>query len=483
MSTAAQAVLASWSFPPYVTAINLVTVLMYFRGWRTLRAAMPERFTAWRLISFVGGIAALETALASPIDTFDPFLLCTHMLQHMILMMLVPPLFLLGDPAIPLLHGMPLWASRDVLGPIISWPPLQRLGRRLTHPAAAGLLMALAMLGWHIPAAYEFALSSSGWHEIEHACFLVTSLLFWWPVVQPWPSHPQWPRWTMPLYLLFADFVNSALSAFLTFSGRVLYPWYALVPRLGGISAQNDQVAAGVSMWVIGSFAFLIPAVIITARLLSPSPPERELERNPVPPETRLSRYMFLALMLSLPLAALAYGWLAPDTIDTDGAVVRMQEVSGPFRVSVFSAPGPLPAGAADVSVLVQDRNSGETILDATVDLEAQPVGGGGGSESIRATRSRSTNKLLEAATLNLSSPGSWELRISVQRGSDHVTLSGRLEVATIESPHDHRLAILFLRQFSVFSGMWPFPPQGRATGSRGRTSSISLAFDGKTSI
>ncbi len=438
MSPAAQAVLASWSFPPYVTAINLLTVLMYLRGWQALRVAMPQRFTAWRLISFFGGIAALEIALASPIDTFDPFLLSTHMLQHMILMMLVPPLILISDPAIPLLHGMPLWLSRDVLGPILSWSPLQRLGRRLTHPAAAGLLMALAMLGWHIPAAYEFALRSSGWHELEHACFLLTSLLFWWPVVQPWPSRPQWPRWTMPLYLLLADFANSALSAFLSFSGQVLYPWYAGVPRLGGISAQSDQVAAGVSMWVIGSFAFLIPAVIITARLLSPAPPERDLERNPVPPETRLSRHVLPVLMLSLPLAALAYGWLAPDAIDTDGAVIRMQEFSGPFHVSVFTAPGQPPMGAADVSVLVQDRESGETMLDAAVNLTVRTADGSSKSESIRATHHQSTNKLLDAAIVNLPSPGPWELRVSVQRGGDLCTFSDLLAVT---APSDTTVA------------------------------------------
>jgi putative membrane protein len=402
---------------------------MYFRGWQTLHATMPERFGARRLSSFVGGIAALEIALASPIDTFDAFLLSTHMLQHMILMMIVPPLILLGDPAIPLLHGMPLWVSRDVLGPILSWSPLQRLGRGLTHPAAAWLLMALAMLGWHIPAAYEFALRSSSWHEIEHACFLVTSLLFWWPVVQPWPSRPQWPRWTMPLYLLLADFVNSALSAFLSFSGRVLYPWYAVVPRLGGISAQSDQVAAGVSMWVIGSFAFLIPAVIITAKLLSPSPPEPEPRRKPPPRETRFASFVLPVAMLALPLAALAYGWLIPNTIDTDGAVVRMQEFSGPFHVSVFTAPGLLPMGAADVSVLVQDRDSGETMLDATVTLTVRQADGSSGSELIRATSSRSTNKLLDSAIVDLPSSGLSELRVSVQRGRDQCSFSAWLEV------------------------------------------------------
>jgi cytochrome c oxidase assembly factor CtaG len=428
MSPVAQAILQSWSFPPYVTAINLITLVVYFRGWRALRAAMPERFTAWRLIWFVSGIAALEIALASPIDTFDTFLLTNHMLQHMILMMIVPPLILLGDPAIPLLHGLPLWASRGLLGPILSWSPLQRLGRRLTHPVACWLLMALATLGWHIPASYEFALRSPSWHEVEHACFLVTSLLFWWPVIQPWPSHPQWPRWTMPLYLLLADFVNSALSAFLAFSDRVLYPWYAAVPRLGGISAQSDQIAAGVNMWVIGSFAFLIPAVIITARLLSPSSPELRSERKSALPETRFARLVFFALMLALPLAAVAYGWLAPDTIDTDGAVIRLRGVSGLFRVTVFTEPRFVHAGPIDVSVLVQDHSSGETILDAGVDLAVQPVYGSK-IQTVRATREQSTNRLLEAARVNLSSEGSWELRVLVSRGSDQGTFLTLLDV------------------------------------------------------
>lgn len=431
MSPVALAILQSWSLPRYVTAINILTALMYFRGWRVMHAAMPERFTPSRLCSFLGGIAMLEIALASPIDTFDPFLLSNHMLQHMILMMLVPPLILLGDPAIPLLHGMPMWASRDVLGPILSWSPLQWIGRRLTHPAVCWLLMALAMLGWHIPAAYDLALHSSAWHEVEHICFLVASLLFWWPVIQPWPSQPQWPRWTMPLYLLLADFVNSALSAFLTFSEHVLYPWYTAMPRLGGISAQIDQVAAGVSMWVIGLFAFLIPAVVITARLLSPTPPEVERERKSPVPETIFARVMFPALMLALPLAVLAYGWIAPEAIDTDGAIVQMEGISGPFWVSVFTSPGPLPSGQANVCVLVQDRDSRETILDAAVNLSIHPAEDESQHTTVPASRDHSANKLLEAATMSFPHSGAWDLTVEVRRGTDQGTLSSRVEVAS----------------------------------------------------
>ena len=119
-----------------------------------------------------------------------------------------------------------------------------------------------------LPALYEIALQSEFWHDVQHVCFLSTGLLFWWPVVQPWPSRLRWPRWTMIPYLLFADIQNTALSAFLIFSERVLYPTYAAVPRLWGISVLDDQAAAGAIMWVPGSVIFLVPVGVLVIRLL-----------------------------------------------------------------------------------------------------------------------------------------------------------------------------------------------------------------------
>ncbi len=71
---------------------------------------------------------------------------------------------------------------------------------------------------------YELALRSDPWHHVEHVCFLLTALLFWWPVVQPWPSRPRWPRWAMVPYLLLAEVQGTVLAAFFTFAGRALYP-------------------------------------------------------------------------------------------------------------------------------------------------------------------------------------------------------------------------------------------------------------------
>ena len=152
---------------------------------------------------------------------------------------------------------------------MLNWPVAERIGHAVANPVAGALAMGLAMFAWHIPSLYELALRSEFWHEMEHASFFLASLTFWWPVVLPWPSRGQWPRWAIVPYLLIADLQNTALSAILTFSDRVLYRPYLEAPRLFGLSALEDQVAAGAFMWVAGSLAFILPAVGIAVQCLS----------------------------------------------------------------------------------------------------------------------------------------------------------------------------------------------------------------------
>jgi cytochrome c oxidase assembly factor CtaG len=428
-----QAILASWSFPPWITALNLLATLLYVRGWLTLRRVIPSRFPAWRLLSFLSGIASLQIALASPIDAFDSFSLTDHMGQHMILMMVVPPLVLLGNPMIPLLRGLPRPFARKVLGPVLRWPPLVRFFRAITHPAFCWLAFAVSMVGWHLPGPYDLALRSDGWHELEHASFLFTSILFWWPVVQPWPSRSRWPRWTVPVYLILADFVNSAVSAFLVFAGRVIYAPYLTFPRLGTLSAASDQVIAGVVMWFVGGFGFVIPAIFFVSKLLSPRRGEPvPARRGARVPESRFRRVVFPALALILPLVALAYGYLAPSAIDTDGDVVRLQRVSGPFRITVLTAPDPLPAGPCDVSVLVQNSDTGEPILDAPVSLSVtSPNSSGDPPPSVPASAEASSLKLLESGTVTLPHRGAWNLRVSVRRGDAEAAVQDTLNAGS----------------------------------------------------
>src|SRR5262249_32900348 len=153
--------------------------------------------------------------------------------------------------------------------PLLSSPPLRRLCGWLTHPLTALPLFLAATWLWHVPPVYDLALRSSGWHYVQHLCFLGTALLFWYPVIRPFPSRPRWSPWILIPYLHLADLSNTALSALLTFSDRVLYTYYTEVPRLWGLSALEDQSAAGLLMWVPGSVAFLLPLVGIGVRLLS----------------------------------------------------------------------------------------------------------------------------------------------------------------------------------------------------------------------
>ena len=130
--------------------------------------------------------------------------------------------------------------------------------------------------------AYELALRSARWHNVEHLCFLGTGLLFWYPVIRPYPSRPQWSIWLLFPYLILADVQNTVLSALLTFSDRLLYPHYAQVPRLGGLSALQDQSAAGLIMWIPGSIAYLAPLFVIGVRLLH-GRTSNAATRTPVP--------------------------------------------------------------------------------------------------------------------------------------------------------------------------------------------------------
>jgi putative membrane protein len=270
MSPAIQTVLQTWVLPVPVTLCLVATALIYLRGWHRLHGLLPNVISVWRLAAFMSGLFALWIAVGSPLAAFDDELLSIHMIQHILLMAVAPPLILLGAPALPLLHGLPQKFVRSGLGLFLRWPPVQWMGHTLTHPVCCWLAATVALIGWHTPTAFELALGSDFWHEIEHACFFATSILFWWPVMQPWPSVGRWPRWSIPLYLFIGMMANDALSAFLAFCDRVLYPSYASASPLFAISPLDDQALAGALMWVFGSFVYLIPAVVITLQMLSP---------------------------------------------------------------------------------------------------------------------------------------------------------------------------------------------------------------------
>jgi hypothetical protein len=138
--------------------------------------------------------------------------------------------------------------------------------------------------------------------------------------------------------------------------------------------------------------------------------------------------------------ALLATLMLAPIVASADGGVMRVREASGPFLISIFTAPDPLRAGPLDLSVLVQDRSAGETILDATVDLTLWPLDSDSPPLLGRATHEQAANKLLQAAVVNVPAAGRWRVRVEVRRGPDEGTVATELRVA----PPRPRLAAIW---------------------------------------
>jgi cytochrome c oxidase assembly factor CtaG len=270
MSAAIKTAFDSWQLPLPVTLALLLIACVYFRGWLHLRKAFPHTISVAQFAAFMSGLSTLWIAIGSPINALDDELLTFHMVQHLLLMAVAPPLILLGAPIMPLLHGLPRRFVR-VVGRVFQHAAVQWVAGVATHPVFCLLAASFAVIAWHYPALFELGLKSSWWHEVEHTCFLMTGLLFWWPVVQPWPSSARWPRWSTPLYLFLATLPCDALSAFLAFCDRVVYRPYAAVPHVAGISPLGDQEFAGALMWVSVTFIYLAPAAVVTIQLLSPS--------------------------------------------------------------------------------------------------------------------------------------------------------------------------------------------------------------------
>lgn len=238
-----------------LTSILVLAAILYLREWR--RQTIPD----WRAGSFLLGLFCTWVAVASPVASFDGRMLTAHMVQHLLLMTFAPPLIWLGEPVKPLLRVFPQ---------ALDWPPAARLGRLLGQPAFCWLAAAAALVAWHVPALLRLGMESRGWHLFEHATFLAAGLLFWWPVVQPWPGVARWPRWSMLLYLFLATLPCDVLAGLLVFSDRVAYPVYLCMPHQSGLSALDDQQCAGALMWTCVTVVFLVAGTVLSTQLLTP---------------------------------------------------------------------------------------------------------------------------------------------------------------------------------------------------------------------
>jgi putative membrane protein len=275
-----------WSFPIPLTIFLALVVSFYVRGWLHLRKAFPRIINLRHIAAFISGLVAIWVAAGSPLASMDHELLSIHMVQHLILMAVAPPLILFGMPVPALLRGLPQDFVQNILYSLQRSAWVRRITTSIGHLMFCWFAGTVTVIAWHLPSLFALGLHSAGWHEAESASFLMAGFLFWWPVIQPWPSSSRSPGWSVPLYLFLATLPCDALSAFLTFCGRVVYPAYLSAKTPFPISALQDQEWAGVLMWVSVTFIYMVPALVLTVRLLSPAAPTAQ---KAVP--SRLSRY------------------------------------------------------------------------------------------------------------------------------------------------------------------------------------------------
>jgi putative membrane protein len=257
----------AWRFPLGATLALGAVVAVYLRGWLRLRRAAPEGPWTFRLAAFTGGMTVLWIALWSPLAGGDHQLLIRHMVQHLLLTTIAAPLVLLGNPASVLLRATTTRFVVHSPGRVFRRAALHVLFGFVTNPLLCWLAGTVTVVIWHVPAVFALAMHSPGWHALQRATFFASGLLFFWPVIQPWPSDARRPQWSVPLYLFLATLPCDALSAFLTFCGRTVYPGHG-----GSQDARlADQVSAGALMWFWVTIAYLIPAAFFLVRMLSPS--------------------------------------------------------------------------------------------------------------------------------------------------------------------------------------------------------------------
>jgi len=159
MDPIAAAVLSSWTLDGKTVYLLLAVGILYVRGWRRVRSELPRKYTIGKLAAFAGGLLVLLLALASPVDAFGQMLLSAHMIQHLLLIMVAPPLLLVGQPVLPLLRGLPRPIFKAALGPFLGCRELRQVGRGLVHPITSWSALSVVIIFWHLPRFYELALN------------------------------------------------------------------------------------------------------------------------------------------------------------------------------------------------------------------------------------------------------------------------------------------------------------------------------------
>ncbi|HLJ34977.1 MAG TPA: cytochrome c oxidase assembly protein [Ktedonobacteraceae bacterium] len=263
--------LTEWNWQPSIIGGTLLILALYIYAVGPFRERFfpAEQFSPGKAIAFVIGVNLIFLSLFSALDELgDRYLFSAHMLQHLILTMVGPPLMLIGIPA---------WLVR----PLLRKRVILKIGKALTHPVVAFTLFNADLWLWHAPSLYDATLFNDSLHILEHLTFIISGIIFWWPMFSPVEEGlPRLSTGGQVLYLFFGSMPMVLLGAGLTFAPP-LYTPYINAPRVWGLSAATDQQLGGLLMWVpVSLYMIVIMSVLFIRWMQQQERRQYEAERE-----------------------------------------------------------------------------------------------------------------------------------------------------------------------------------------------------------
>ena len=241
-----------WSIHPS-TVIGLAALASLYI-WRARSATSENILSGWRKLSFFSALLVIFGSLNGPIhDLSDTYLFSAHMVQHLLLTMLMPPLMILGVPG---------WMLR----PLLRNRVISRVARRVTKPITCFVIFNLVIAVWHLPVFYNAAMDNHNIHILEHLMFMAAAVLMWWPITSQLPELPRLSYPGQMLYCFLMILPMSIVAIYISMADQVLYPAYSAAPRVTSLSPLEDQLLGGLIMWVPGGVIFMIIMTVVFFR-------------------------------------------------------------------------------------------------------------------------------------------------------------------------------------------------------------------------
>jgi len=240
---------------------------LYLLGVYWLATGPARRRLGWsddvrpgfrRAASWTAAVLVIFFSLNGPLHEWaDGYLFTAHMVQHLLLMLIMPPLLIWGLPP-------------ELIRKALQYRPVLAVGRFLTHPVIAYVAYNVVFIFWHFPHWYNLALMDHTVHIVQHLSFMVVAVMMWWPIMSPVRELVRIPTGPFLMAWIFLFGIpGTVVSALITLSNDVLYTWYAAAPRITALSPLDDQRLGGLIMWIPGMMVFWVAITVVFFRWTS----------------------------------------------------------------------------------------------------------------------------------------------------------------------------------------------------------------------